>query len=146
MHILRGIRVKVKFPQSCLTLRPHRLYSPWDSPGQYTGVCSLSFLQGTFATQGSDPDHPHCRQILYLVSHKGSPKILEWVGIFPTQEINRGLLHCRQILYQLSFQGSPKQPDILECEVKWALGSITTNKGSSSGHFSGSVVSNSAIS
>ena len=38
------------------------------------------------------------------------------------------------------------EPDVLECEVKWALGSITTNKGSSSGHFSGSVVSNSAIS
>ena len=28
------------------------------------------------------------------------------------------------------------EPDILECEVKWALGSITTNKASSSVQFS----------
>ena len=26
-----------------------------------------------------------------------------------------------------------QEPDILECEVKWALGSITTNKASGSG-------------
>ena len=53
------------------SLRPHRLYSPWDSPGQNTGVDSLSLLQGTFPTQGSNPGLPHCRQILYQLSHKG---------------------------------------------------------------------------
>ena len=37
------------------SLRPHRLYSPWNSPGQNTGVCSLSPVQGIFLTQGSDP-------------------------------------------------------------------------------------------
>ena len=51
------------------SLRPHRLYSPWDSPGQNTGVDSLSLLQGTFPTQGSNPGLPHCRQILYQLSH-----------------------------------------------------------------------------
>ena len=60
-------------------LRPHGLYSPWNSPGQNTGVGSLSFLQGIFPTQGSNPGLPHCRQILYQLSHKGSPRILEWV-------------------------------------------------------------------
>ena len=34
------------------SLRPHRLYSPWNSPGQDTGVGSLSLLQGIFPTQG----------------------------------------------------------------------------------------------
>ena len=34
------------------SLRPHGLYSPWNSPGQNTGVGSLSFLQGIFPTQG----------------------------------------------------------------------------------------------
>ena len=29
------------------SLRPHGLYSPWNSPGQNTGVGSLSFLQGS---------------------------------------------------------------------------------------------------
>ena len=54
------------------SLRPHRLYSPWDSPGQNTGVGSLSLLQGIFPTQGSNPSLPHCRQILYQLSYKGS--------------------------------------------------------------------------
>ena len=30
------------------SLRPHGLYSPWNSPGQNTGVGSLSLLQGIF--------------------------------------------------------------------------------------------------
>ena len=64
------------------SLQPHRLYSPWNSPGQNTGVGSLSLLQGIFPTQGSNPGLLHCRQILYQLSHKGSPRprILEWVA------------------------------------------------------------------
>ena len=54
------------------SLRPHGLYSPWNSPGQNTGWSSLSLLQGIFPTQGSNPDLPHCRQILYQLSHQGS--------------------------------------------------------------------------
>ena len=45
------------------------------NPGQNTGVGSLSFLQGIFPTQGSNPGPPHCRQILYQLSHQGSPTI-----------------------------------------------------------------------
>ena len=33
------------------SLRPLGLYSPWSSPGQNTGVGSLSLLQGIFPTQ-----------------------------------------------------------------------------------------------
>ena len=55
------------------SLQPHELYSPWNSPGQNTGVGSLSFLQGIFTTQGLNPGRPHCRQTLYQLSHKGSP-------------------------------------------------------------------------
>ena len=65
------------------SLQPHGLYglySPWNSPGQDTGVGSLSLLQGIFPTQGSNPGLPHCRQILYQLSHKGSPKIPERVA------------------------------------------------------------------
>ena len=50
-----------------------QLYSPWNSPGQNTGVGSLSLLQGIFRTQGLNPYLPHCRQILYQLSHKRSP-------------------------------------------------------------------------
>ena len=62
------------------SLWPHGLYSPWNSPGQNTGVGSLSLLQGIFPTQGSNPGLWHYRQILYQVSHKGSPRILGWVA------------------------------------------------------------------
>ena len=55
------------------SLRPRGLYGPWESPGQNTGVGSLSFLQGIFPTQGSNPGLPHCRRILYQLSHQGSP-------------------------------------------------------------------------
>ena len=46
-------------------------YSPWSSPGQNTGLGSLSLLQGIFPTQGLNPGLPHCRRILYQLSHKG---------------------------------------------------------------------------
>ena len=60
------------------SLQSHELYSPWNSPGQNTGVGSLSLLQGIFPTQGPNSGLPHCRRILYQLSHKGSPRILEW--------------------------------------------------------------------
>ena len=64
------------------SLRPHGLYSPWNSPGRNTGVGSLSLLQGIFPAQGSNPGLLHCGRILYQLSHKGSPRILEWV-VYP---------------------------------------------------------------
>ena len=48
--------------------------------GQNTGVGSLSLLQGTFPTKGSNPGLLHCRWILYQLSHRGRPRILEWVA------------------------------------------------------------------
>ena len=83
----------------------------WNSPGQNTGAGSPSLLQGIFPTQGSNPDLPHRRQILYQLT-QGKPKntglgslsLLQ--KIFPTQELNQGLPHCRRILYQLSYEVS----------------------------------------
>ena len=51
------------------------LQPPWNSPGQNTGVGSLSLLQGIFPTEGLNPGPLHCTQILYQLSHKGSPYI-----------------------------------------------------------------------
>ena len=66
------------------SLWPHRLYSPWNSLGQNTGVGSLSLLQGIFSTQGSNPGLLHCRRTLYQLSYKGSPLLylLEQVALF----------------------------------------------------------------
>ena len=69
-------------------LRPYRfLYSPWNPPGQNTGVGSFSLLQGIFPTQGQNPGLLHCRQILQQLSHQGNPRIsrckllyIEWAN------------------------------------------------------------------
>ena len=101
------------------SLRPHGLYSPWNSPGQNTGVGRLSLLQCILPTQGLNPGLPHCRWILYQLSHKGSPeytKELYKKGLYDPDNHNGVISHL--------------EPDILECEDKWALGSITMNKAS----------------
>ena len=54
------------------SLQLPRPLCPWDSPGKNTGNCHL-LLQGIFPTQGSKSGVPHCRQILYCLSHQGSP-------------------------------------------------------------------------
>ena len=92
-----------------------------DSPGQNTGMGCHALLQGIFQTQGLNPGLPHCRWVLYHLSHQGSPRILEWVACafsreFSWQELNRYLLHCKWILYHLSYQGSPLK------SVHWCWG------------------------
>ena len=73
-------RLKIILSESRLvasdSLRPHRLYRSWHSPGQNTGVSSLSLLQGIFPRQGSNPGLLHWRWILYQLSHKGRRRIL----------------------------------------------------------------------
>ena len=51
-----------------------------DSPGKNTGVVCHALLQGILPTLGLNPHLSHCRQILYCLSHQGSPRILEWVA------------------------------------------------------------------
>ena len=54
--------------------------SPWNSPGKNTGVDCHTLLQGIVPTQGSNSGPLHCRQILYQLSHEGSPRLLAWVA------------------------------------------------------------------
>ena len=64
--------------QSCPTLWPHipPCYSVYgNSPGKNTRVGCHVLLQGIFSTQGSNPGLLYCRQIIYHLSHQGSPKI-----------------------------------------------------------------------
>ena len=73
--------------QSCLTLCDPMDCGPpgssvhGHSPGQNTGVGCHALLQGIFPLQGLNPGLPHCRQILYSLSHQGSPTILGLVAI-----------------------------------------------------------------
>ena len=73
--------VNVKVAQSCTTL--------CDPLGWNTGVGGLSLIQGLFPMQRLSLGLPHCRWILYQLSHKGSPRMLEWV-VYP---FSRGSSH-----------------------------------------------------
>ena len=55
----------------CLTACPF-LY-PLGASSPCCPVVGSHSLQGIFQTQGSNPGLPHCRQILYCLSHQGSP-------------------------------------------------------------------------
>ena len=68
----KKVKVKAKVTQLCLTLCDLMDCSPWNFPGQNMGVGSLALLQGIFPTQRSNLGLPHCRQILYQLSHRGS--------------------------------------------------------------------------
>ena len=72
------------------------LYSPWNSPGQNTGMGSRSLLQGIFPTQGSNPGLLQCRWIHYQLSHKGIPIEL----IFPTAGSSPSCWLSAQVLHK----------------------------------------------
>ena len=90
------------------SLRPLGLHSPWNSPGQNTGVCCVAFSPsaGNLPNPGIKPGSPALQADSLPSEPPGKPKntgmsslsLLQ--GMFPTQESNRGLLHCRRILYQ----------------------------------------------
>ena len=69
------------------SLQSHGLYSLWNFPGQNTGVGSQSFLQEILRTQELNPGLLHCRQILYHLSHQGSPRILDCIA-YPYSNIS----------------------------------------------------------
>ena len=101
-------KVKVLVTQSCLTLcepmdcSPARLLCPWDSLGKNPGVGSHSLLQGILLTQGLNLGCLHCRQILYHLSHQGSPrrpthfKEKERIRSWPEKK-NKGCRSCANI-------------------------------------------------
>ena len=59
------------------SLQHHGLYSPQNSLGQKIGVGSLSLLQGIFPMQGLNLGLFHYSLIIYQLSHKGNPRIME---------------------------------------------------------------------
>ena len=79
--------------QLCPTLCDSLDYSPpgssvhGDSPGKNTGVGCHALLQWNFPTWGSNPGLPHCRWILYYLSHQGNPW-WRWWCTFPDVAVN----------------------------------------------------------
>ena len=55
------------------SLLPHRLHSPWNSPGQNTRVDSLSLLQGNHPNPGIEPGSPALQADTLPTEYQGSP-------------------------------------------------------------------------
>ena len=66
--------------QSCPTLCDPRLLCPWDFLSKGTGVGCRFLLQGIFPPQELNPGLPHCRQMLYPLSHQGSLSPESWLN------------------------------------------------------------------
>ena len=93
------------------SLRPPGLYGPWNSPGQNTGVGSLSLLQEIFPTLGLNPGLLHCRQILYQLSYEGS-LIKQWWQPLEGSSVH-GILQARILECPLVLPCSPPLPCLL---------------------------------
>ena len=65
----------------CHGLYPARLLCPWGIlQAKMLEWVALSFSRGSSQPRYWTQVYPHCRWILYCLSHQGSPKILEWVS------------------------------------------------------------------
>ena len=65
--------MKVKVAQLCLTLCNTMEYTVHEIlQARILEWVAFPFSRGIFFTQGSNPGLPHCRQIFYQLSHKGS--------------------------------------------------------------------------
>ena len=93
----QSYKSEVKAAQLCPTLRPHGLSSPWNSPGQSTGVGNLCLLQWIFPAQELNQGLLHCRQILYQLSYQESPVKKYPKSIFPhpsqVREVGQSCCH-----------------------------------------------------
>ena len=94
------------------SLAARTIYSPWISPGQTLEWVSLSLLP----TQGMNPGLPHCRHILYQLSHKGSPRILECVAYPFSRGFSRSNIRTRVSCIVGGFF------------TNWAIREVSTNK------------------
>ena len=104
------------------SLRPHGLYSPWNSLSQNTGVSRLSLLRGIFPAQGSNAGLLHCRQILYQLSSLAldySVAISQIYGKSPTTQHScpKGSLHALLIIQNLDARKTYLEVDM---KINWS--------------------------
>ena len=67
------------------SLRPHGLYSPWNSPGQNTGVDSLSLSPEDLHNPGIEPRSPTLHVVSLTAEPPGKPKNTGVGSQFPSQ-------------------------------------------------------------
>ena len=106
------------------SLQPHGLYSPWNSLGQNTGVNSLSLLQGNLSNPGIEPRSSTLQADSLPAEPQGKSEDIkkrwqEYTEELYKKDLNDPDNHNGVITHL--------EPNILESEVKQALGSITAN-------------------
>ena len=114
MVVVADRREKVKSLSPIQLLETPWLFSPWNSPGQNTGMGSLPLLQGIFPTRDRTQVSHIAGDSLPAKApgeskNTGVGTLSLLLQIFLTQESNRGLLHCRRSLYQPCCEGSPAE-------------------------------------
>ena len=77
--LIRSITLTLCNPMDC-SLPDSSVHG--DSPGKNTGVGCHALFQEIFSTQGLNPGLPHCRWILYHLSHRESHKTYKHSEIF----------------------------------------------------------------
>ena len=70
--------------------------SPWNSPGQNTGVGSLSLLPEIYPTQGSNPS-PALQAVSLLAEPQGKPKNTEMGSLSLLQQIFLTQEYCKKL-------------------------------------------------
>ena len=79
---------------------PTRLLCPCEFPGKNTGVGCPFLLQGIFPTQGSNLGLLHCKQMLYPLSHQGSPLLWQPLAKCGSWEIEISLAAQIEVFYK----------------------------------------------
>ena len=103
-------------------LEPARLFCPWDSPDKDTGVGCHSLLQGIFLMQGSNLGLLPCRQLLYHLSHQGSPPAPgAWGYTWSTELTNHRAAYCRLKCVFPKFIRWSLNPRCLEIRLYWQI-------------------------
>ena len=88
------------------TLQADSLSSEPPGKPKNTGVGSLSLLQGNFLTQESNRGLLHCWQILYQLSHQGSPEntTISFIEFIPRSSMATSALRGKPSVSSLSQQ------------------------------------------
>ena len=71
------------------------------SAGKNIGVGCHALLQGIFPTQGLNSGLPHCWQIVYCLSHQGSPKSIQFRALFTSERTLSQGRHIYTVITQV---------------------------------------------
>ena len=100
-------------------LQPHGLYGPWNSPGQNTGVGSLSLLLGIFPTQGLNPGLPCSQAGKEYACNAGDPGSIPGSGRSPGEGLGYPLQYSWAFLLAQLVKNPPAMRETWVRSLGW---------------------------